>query len=147
MAVITIIPSTVLPEPTTVETSRKIFDLPPGTVLVPTPPSNIAEDYTIYLHGVPYVCNAFYDYETKVKVALHTNNDKIAIEYFKATGEVKLILRYTDGYDLNAGQRFRLECNPTEEHIHKKAVVRFTKDKAFEIDFNETIGTAELKEV
>lgn len=147
MAKITIIPPTVLPEPTTIEQSRKIFDLPSGTVLEPNPPSTNAEDYTIYLHGTPYVCNAFYDYETKVKVALHTNNDKIAIEYYKATGAVKLILRYTDGYDLDAGQRFRLICNVKEEPKYKSIIARFTKNKAYKVKFDENTEQAELEEV
>lgn len=34
-----------------------------------------------------------------------------------------------------------------EEVVVKKAIIRFTKDKAYEITFNETTGTAEMKEV
>lgn len=130
----------VLPTPTSVGTTKTIYDFPEGTITQVDPPSTTASDYTIIYNGVEYVCNYFLDGTTKIKASYQVDgHDSIFIEYYKATGKVQVGVRH-DEHETGAGDTIVLVCtlpDPIKDDV-KTVLVRFTKDKALYISFNLT---------
>ena len=130
-----IIMNALLPEPTSIGTTKTTFDFPVGTITQTTPPTEIAQDYTIDLNGVKYQCNFFENGNTKIKAAYRTEgHDTIAIEFVKADGSVKAYIRH-DEIEFNVGDRIILSCVVEIGEI-KTSLVRFNKNKAVYLKYD-----------
>lgn len=129
----------VLIEPSSVGTTKTIFDYPDGTITQINPPSENASDYTIILNGVEYVCDYFLNGDTKIKCAYRTSgHDTIYIEYHKNDGSVQVGIRH-DEITFNVGETIKLICKvetPDAPKI-KTSLVRFNRNKAVYLTYDE----------
>ena len=142
-----IIMNSILPEPTSVGTTKTTFNLPEGTITRVNPPSTEASDYTVTLANETFTCNFFQDGDTKIKAAYRVDgHDSIAIELIKATGEVIINIRH-DEHTAQAGMVIKLVCTVEKVDEIVKAIVRFNKDKAVMVTYNKTADTLEYEEV
>ena len=134
----------ILPEPTSVTSTRTLFDFPEGITLNYAP-SLSASDYKIIYNNVEYPLTSISNGDTKIIYGYKEEGGTVNIfqlEYFKATHNSKLYIRQ-EYVDIIVGAEFKILCNISSEG--EKTIIRFNKNNALYVNYNLNTGSISTK--
>ena len=138
--------------PSSQGTVKATWDLPSGSVTMPTDPSYEAELYKITWNGQEFTCNNVYNGNTKYNYAYQENGvDIIAIVVLKSDETVQVVTRfnelpYVESNTVTLTYTEPTPPTPTDEAI-KTTLIKLSEDVIIEVKYNpnDDSVTAEKK--